>query len=421
MKIPELLVPAGNLEKLRYAVAYGADAVYIGGQDYNLRSAGANFTLEDMETGLSEAHSKGVKVYITLNIFPHNSDIAGMERFIADIGGMGFDAVIAADPGVIQLIRSKAPELPIHLSTQANTLNTMSARFWEANGVKRIVMARELSLEEIAEIKSCVGCEIEVFVHGAMCISYSGRCLLSSFMSGRDSNRGLCTQPCRWKYSLVEETRPGQYFDIGEDSEGTFIMNSKDLCMIEHLDELIDIGVDSFKIEGRMKSVYYTASTAKAYRSALDALASQDPSQWKFVVRSSVEELDKVSHRPYFTGFYYGYPGKEGQEYTSSKYIRSYEFVGNVLDYDHSLGTALVYVRNRLTAGETVDILNPNLPGFTQTVSEIIDTREESEGDHLSAAHANYIVRIPVSQPVESMSILRRPESEPIAEGGGAP
>lgn len=306
MKKPELLAPAGNLEKLKTAINFGADAVYLGGSKLNLRAFADNFTTEELKEGLEFAHSRGKKVYVTLNVIPHNDDLVGLEDYLRELYEVGADAVIVADPGIIMTAKEVVPNLEIHLSTQANSVNYKSTLFWHNVGVKRVVMAREMSLKDLKELSEKLPetCDVEAFVHGSMCMAYSGRCMLSNYLTGRDPNRGACAQPCRYKYHLVEEKRPGEYYEITEDDHGTYIMNSKDLCMIEHIPELMDSGIDSFKIEGRMKSAYYVASVVKAYREAIDKYM-EDPENYHFDSKW-MDYLLKPSHRPYTTGFYLG-------------------------------------------------------------------------------------------------------------------
>lgn len=338
MKKPELLAPAGSLEKLKTAIDYGADAVYIGGEMFSLRVAAENFSHEEMLEGLAYAHERGKKVYLTANIIPHNDDIDDFEKFIEEIRPMGFDAVLVSDLGMFDMLRTLAPELPLHVSTQANNVNWRSAAAWHKLGASRVVLAREMSFKEIEEFQKKIPpeLELEVFIHGAMCISYSGRCLLSNYMTHRDANRGACSHPCRWNYSLVEEKRPGEYMPVYENERGTFIFNSKDLCMIRHIPELIKSGVASLKIEGRVKTSYYVATVVGAYRREIDRYFA-DPDNYVFNEDEYIE-LCKVSHRPYSTGFYFGKPDEDSQVYTSSSYIRDYDLVGIVEEYEPSDG-----------------------------------------------------------------------------------
>jgi putative protease len=399
----ELLAPAGDLEKLKVAVLYGADAVYLGGRHFGLRAGAGNFDDSDLAEGVKFAHEHGVRVYVTVNIFAHNRDLEHLPGYLDMICEAGADAVIVSDPGVVELIRRLHPALPVHLSTQSNTTNWAAAQFWEEFGVRRIVLARELSLEEIREIREHVGLELEIFIHGAMCISYSGRCLLSSYLTGRDANRGDCAQSCRWKYALVEEKRPGQYFPIEEDDRGSYIIGSKDLCLIEHIPELISAGVGSFKIEGRMKSVNYVAGVVKAYREAIDAYQG-DPENYH-VEPAWREEIGKVSHREYTTGFLFGTPGPSGQHYEGEIYRRSHVFAGLVRGYDSETGMAVVEQRNRFALGDEIEIMIPRGGNLRQKVTRIID----EEGNTVEAApHPQQVVRIPVDRPLPEYSIIRK-------------
>lgn len=402
MKKIELLAPAGNIEKLRMAVQYGADAVYLAGESFGLRTASDNFTFEEMKQGVAFCHEKGKRAYLTMNIIPHNEDIALASEFVQKAYETGIDAVIVSDPGMFQLVKQAAPGLAIHISTQANTTNTQSVLFWKSMGASRVVLARELSLKEIREISDTVGdMELEAFVHGAMCMSYSGRCLLSNFLAGRDANKGDCAHPCRWKYHLVEEKRPGEYFPIEEDSRGTFIFNSKDLCMIRHIPDLIESGITSFKIEGRVKSSFYVATVVKAYRQAIDAYYEQAP----YVYREEwFEEIAKVSHRDFTTGFFFHKPNVEDHNYGTSSYIRSYDFIGVVKGYDDSRAQLIIEQRNRFTVGDKIEILPPEGPHSELVVTEMFD----GEGNKIEAApHAQMEVRIP-SGPYPKDAILRK-------------
>lgn len=371
MQIPELLAPAGNLEKLKIAVHYGADAVYLGGKAFGLRNLADNFTPAEMAVGIDHAHSRGVKVYLTVNSFPANEELPALEAFLGEIAPLPFDALIAADPGVIQLIRELAPQQSIHLSTQTNSVNWRSVRFWEEQGVKRINLAREMSLAAVSETVARTSAELELFAHGAMCISYSGRCLLSSVMSGRNANKGECSHPCRWGYSLVEETRPGEYYPVLEDDSGTFIFNSKDLCLIEHLPAIVASGVASLKIEGRMKGIYYVAAVIRAYRAALDALQAEGD-DYRFRPEW-LEELCKISHRGYTTGFLFGQPENVGQEYHAA-YLRSHLFVG-VVDEPLGDGRFAIGVRNRIRRGDTVELMGPTMRNDAFTIDVMTDER----------------------------------------------
>lgn len=351
----ELLAPAGNLEKLKTAINFGADAVYLGGNKLNLRAAADNFTIEELKEGLEYAHSRAKKVHVTLNVIPHNEDLVGIEEYITELYEIGVDAVLIADPGIMSIARTVAPELEIHLSTQASNLNYKSALFWHKAGIKRIVAAREMSLEDLKLMRKELPetCDIEAFVHGAMCMGYSGKCLLSNYITGRDSNRGTCTQPCRFKYNLYEESETGDYNKVNEGEEGIYFMSSKDLCMIEHIPELIEAGINSLKIEGRMKSSYYVASIVKAYREAIDRYM-EDPKNYKYDPKL-LEELMKPSHRPYTTGFYFDEEIR--QNYESSAYIQDYDMVGIVKDYNKESHIATVQQRNKVCRGDLVEVL----------------------------------------------------------------
>lgn len=405
MKKVELLAPAGNLEKLKMAVVYGADAVYMGGEEYGLRAYADNFTPEDMQRGIEFAHSKGKKVFLTMNIIPHNEDLKEMPEYVQKVQKMEIDAIILSDPGVYSIVREMAPEMEIHLSTQANNTNWRSVKFWYEHGVKRIVLARELSLEEIKEIRESVPgeLELEIFIHGAMCISYSGRCLLSNYMAGRDANRGHCAHPCRWKYHLVEEKRPGEYMPVFENERGTFIYNSKDLCMIEYIPDILNSGISSLKIEGRMKSSYYVATVVKAYREALDSYY-ESPESYKFNP-VWLEEISKASHREYTTGFYFNKPSGSEQIYHTSSYIREYDFVGLVTAYDKTSGIATVEQRNRMFTGDEIEVVRPAGEFFKQ----VIQSMKNADGEDIDAApHPQMTVYMPMEQEVGEYTILRR-------------
>ncbi len=409
MKKPELLAPGGSLEKLKTAIEYGADAVYIGGEAFSLRVAAENFSLDDMKRGLEFAHNRGKQVYLTANIIPHNKDIEDFESFIAEIEHLGFDAVLISDPGMFDITRKLAPNLPIHISTQANNVNYKSAEFWYRLGAKRIVLAREMSMAEIREIreKTPKDLELEAFVHGAMCMSYSGRCLLSNYLTARDANEGACSHPCRWNYALVEETRPGEYMPIFENERGSFIFNSKDLCMIEHIPEIIESGITSLKLEGRVKTGYYVATVVKAYRDEIDRFL-ENPKTYKFD-KSSLDELLKVSHRQYSTGFYFGKPDSNSQVYGSSSYIRDYDLVGIVTDFDENTGIATVSQRNRFFRGDEIEVLRPKKPFFTQK----IEFMQNDKGEDIDVArNAEMTVMIKLSEACPKGSMLRKKRSD---------
>ena len=403
MKKPELLAPAGNMEKLKMALLYGADAVYLGGKAFGLRAFGGNFTNEELQEAVDFAHKLGKKIYVTVNIFPHNSDIAKLPAYLTFLNEIKVDAILVADLGVFTLAKEYAPDVELHISTQANNTNWAAVNAWAELGASRVVLAREMSLEEIKEIREKCSVELEMFVHGAMCISYSGRCLMSNYLTGRDANRGSCAQPCRWNYALVEEKRPGQYFPVLEDERGTYIFNSKDMCLLPYLPDVIASGGDSLKIEGRMKSVHYAASVVKAYREAVDSYFAA-PEQFE-VKKEWVEELDKVSHRAYTTGFYYGRPTEKDQIYGTSSYTQTSDFVGLVLDYDEKTGFATVEQRNNMKVGQEIEIFQPHLAGYRQILQEMYN----DEGEAIQVApHPQQIVKIRMDKPVEPYGILRR-------------
>ena len=402
----ELLAPAGDLEKLKTAVIYGADAVYFGGEMFSLRAGAGNLTVDEMKEGTAFAHKRGKRCYLTVNIFAHNEDIQPLTAYLQRIREVDIDGFIVSDPGIIELIREIIPDAEIHLSTQANMTNYRTARFWYGQGVKRLVLARELTFEEIRQIRENIpdDMELEAFVHGAMCISYSGRCLLSNFMIERDANRGMCAHPCRWKYALVEEKRPGEYYPLEEDERGTYILNSRDLCMIEHLPQIIESGITSAKIEGRMKSAFYVASIVHAYRQAIDAYFA-DPSGYLFDPKW-LNEVRKVSHREFTTGFYFHKPTNKDQNYRTSAYTREYSFVGVVRDYDEKTGFAEVEQRNKMSLGEEIEVFGPDIDFFTQELTEMYD---KETGEPISCApHPQQMLRIKMAQPVKPDYMLRK-------------
>jgi len=404
---PEILAPAGNLEKLKTAINFGADAVYLGGSKLNLRAFSDNFSNEELKEGIEFAHSRGKKVYVTLNVFPHNDDLDGLEEYLKELHSLNVDAIIVSDPGILMTAKEVVPDLELHLSTQANSVNWKSASFWHKQGVKRIVLARELSMKEITELREKLpeSCEIEAFVHGSMCMAYSGRCLISNYMTGRDSNRGQCAQPCRYKYYLVEEKRPGEYFPVLEDDKGAYIMNSKDLCMIEYIPELIKAGITSFKIEGRMKSSYYVAAIVKAYREAVDAYL-ENPAEYKFE-RKWLDTAKKVSHRQYHTGFYFG--EKEKQVYSFSSYVRDYDIVGVVKSYDKEKGMAVIEQRNKVFEGDKVEILTPIGDAKEITLTDMRDL----QGNKIDAApQAQMIFTIKVAEELKEDDMIIKGREE---------
>ncbi|MEG1721051.1 MAG: U32 family peptidase [Pseudoflavonifractor sp.] len=394
---PELLCPAGDMERLKMAVAYGADAVYLAGNSFGMRSFAGNFTHEELASAVALCHQSGVKVHVTCNTMPRCGEMEKLPEYLEYLDALGVDAAIAADLGVVTLLKKHAPHVKIHISTQASVVNADAAAAWHSLGAERIVLARELSLDEVAEIraKTPKSLELETFVHGAMCVSYSGRCLLSNYMTGRDSNRGACAQPCRYSYALVEEKRPGEYFPITEDENGTYIMNSRDMCMIDHLPELIAAGIDSFKIEGRAKSAYYAAIIAGAYRHGVDAALAGQPLDpvWR-------DEVEHVSHRHYSTGFYFGPPG---QFTDHSRYIRAWQVVAQVLSCDR-LGNARLSLRNKFSVGEPLELVGPDIRPLPFPAPEMTD----GDGFPLTEArNPQMIINCKLPIPVPPLSLLR--------------
>lgn len=405
MERVELLAPAGDLERLKIAIEYGADAVYLGGENFGMRTAAKNFSNEEIKEGVEFAHKRGKKVFVTVNIIPHNEDFNGLAEYLIELEKAGVDALIASDPGVISVIKDTIPNMEIHLSTQANTTNYHSANFWYKQGVKRVVIARELSFTEIKELRDNIpeDMDVEAFMHGAMCISYSGRCLISNYMTGRDANRGSCAQSCRWKYSLVEEKRPGEYYPVYEDERGTFFFNSKDLCMIEYVPELIDSGITSLKIEGRMKTAYYVATVVRAYRMAIDAYYEKG-SDWRFDP-IWLDELKKGSHRHFTTGFYNDKPGHEEQNYASASYVRNYDFIGIVVDGPDKDGYVTVEQRNKMVVGDQIEIIGP----YTATLeTEILEMFDEEMNPITEAPHPRQLIKMKLPEGVGLNFMLRK-------------
>lgn len=402
-KKPELLAPAGNLEKLKMAILYGADAVYLGGKRFGLRAYGGNFTKEEMAEGIAYAHARGKKVYVTANIFPHNNDINEVLPYLRELVEVKADAVLVSDLGLFTLIRKEVPELEVHISTQANNTNWAAVKAWSDLGAQRVVLARELSFKEIQEIRDKNSVELEMFVHGAMCMSYSGRCLISNYMTGRDSNKGACAQPCRWKYALSEEKRPGQFFPITEDEYGTYFFNSKDMCLLPYLPDIISCGVDSLKIEGRMKSVHYVASVVSAYRRAIDSYF-EDPEHFT-VKQEWIDELNKVSHREYTSGFSYHKTDVNDQIYTNNSYEYTSDFVGLVLDYDKETKTATIQQRNHMTVGQEIEFFLPSGELFKHVITEMFD---DTGASIEVAPHPQQIITMIMPRDVEPYTILRR-------------
>ena len=411
MRIPELLVPASSLEVLKVAVIFGADAVYIGGEAFGLRAKAKNFSMEDMKAGIQFAHEHGVKVYVTANILAHNQDLEGVRSYFQELKEIGPDALIISDPGVFMIAKEVCPEIERHISTQANNTNYGTYQFWHQQGAKRVVSARELSLEELKEIRSRISedMEIETFIHGAMCISYSGRCLLSNYLTGRDSNQGACTHHCRWKYSIMEESRPGEYFPVFENERGTFIFNSKDLCMIEHIPDLIEAGIDSMKIEGRMKTALYVATVARTYRKAIDDYL-KDPALYEKNMPWYQEQISNCTYRQFTTGFFYGKPTEEAQIYDNNTYIKEYTYLG-IVGEQNSDGCYCISQRNKFSVGETIEVMKPNGDNVEVTVKSI----QDEEGNFMeSAPHPQQTLYIDLGMELDAFDILRR--KEPVTE-----
>ena len=407
-KKPEVLAPASSLEVLKTAVYYGADAVYIGGEMYGLRAKAKNFSKEDMAEGIRFAHEHGKKVYVTANITAHDRDLEGVQKYFEELKEIGPDALIISDPGVFQIATEICPEIDIHISTQANNVNYRTFQFWHKLGATRVVTARELSIKEIADIDAHIpeDLEIETFVHGAMCISYSGRCLLSNYFTGRDANLGACTHPCRWKYSVVEETRPGEYMPVYENERGTYIFNSKDLCMIEHIPEMIDAGIDSFKIEGRMKTALYVATVARTYRKAIDDYL-EDPKKYEANMPWYKDQISNCTYRQFTTGFYFGKPSEESQIYDSNTYIREYTYLGIIGEIKD--GLYRIEQRNKFSVGEVIEIMKPDGQNVEATVEKIID---EDGNEQESAPHPKQVLYVALSADASVYDILRRAEKE---------
>lgn len=403
----ELLVPAGSLEVLKVAVDYGADAVYIGGQAYGLRAKADNFSIEEMKKAVKYAHAKNAKVYVTANIFAHNYDIEGMKAYFEQLKDTGVDAVLVSDPGIFMLAKEIMPDMELHISTQANNTNYLTYNFWYNMGAKRVVTARELSLVEIKQIREHIpeDMEIESFMHGAMCISYSGRCLLSSYFTGRDANRGACTHPCRWKYHIVEETRPGEYMPVNEDDRGTYIFNSKDLCMIEHIPEMIDAGIDSFKIEGRMKTALYVATVARTYRKAIDDYM-ESPELYRSNMEYYKSEIAKCTYRQFTTGFYFGKTDQDSQIYDNNTYIKNCTYIGNVQEVTED-GLVTFEQKNKFSVGEEIECMNFDGTNTVCRVEEIYNDRMEPME---SAPHPKMQLYVKLDRPVSAGMILRRQE-----------
>ena len=401
---PELLVPASSLEVLKVAVSYGADAIYIGGEMYGLRAKAKNFSKEDMEEGIRYAHQHGKRVFVTANITAHNKDLDGVRQYFYELREMKPDALIISDPGVFAIAKQVCPGIEIHISTQANNVNYMTYLFWQQQGAKRVVSARELSLEEIKEIRKNIpdSLEIETFVHGAMCISYSGRCLLSNYFTGRDANLGACTHPCRWKYYIMEENRPGEYLPVEENERGTYIFNSKDLCMIEHIPDLVEAGVDSFKIEGRMKTALYVADVARTYRQAVDDYF-QSPELYKSRLGYYMQEISKCTYRQFTTGFFYGAASHDAQIYDNNTYVQGYTYLG-ISGKTTSDGYTPLIQKNKFCIGDTVEIMKPSGEDITAWVKDMRD----SNGAHIeSCPHPGQEIEVLFDGKAEEMDIIR--------------
>lgn len=405
-KRPELLIPASSLEVLKTAVIFGADAVYIGGEAFGLRAKAKNFSKDDMREGIAFAHEHGAKVHVTVNILAHNDDLPGVEEYLKELKELNPDALIIADPAIFEMAKEICPDIERHISTQANNTNYGTYLFWWKQGAKRVVTARELSLKEIREIRDRIPeeMEIESFIHGAMCISYSGRCLLSNYFTGRDANQGACTHPCRWKYAVVEEKRPGEYLPVYENERGTYIFNSKDLCMIGHIPEMIDAGIDSFKIEGRMKTALYVATVARTYRKAIDDYL-ENPDKYEANMPWYLDQISNCTYRQFTTGFYFGKPDEEAQIYDNNTYIREYTYLG-IIGGERD-GLYRIEQRNKFSVGETIEIMKPNGENIQVTVQKILD----EEGQEMeSAPHSKQVLYVDLEGKAEKFDILRRAE-----------
>ena len=405
MRKPELLIPAGSLEVLKTAVYYGADAVYVGGEAFSLRAKAKNFSMEDLEEGIRYAHAHGVKVYVTANILAHNEDLEKAADYFRELKQVKPDAVLISDPGLFMVAREVIPEIPIHISTQANNVNYGTFLFWKSLGATRVVTGRELSLAEIREIRAHIpeDMEIESFMHGAMCISYSGRCLLSNYLTGRDANQGACTHPCRWKYTLMEEKRPGEFFPVYENERGTFIFNSKDLCMIEHIPDMIDAGIDSFKIEGRMKAALYVAVVARTYRHAIDDYL-KDPELYRAHMDWYKAEIEKCTMRPFTTGFFYGKPDTDAQIYDNNTYIQDYIYLGMCGDIRED-GSFFLEQKNKFSVGEKVELL---MADGTNLEADVLSITDDQGNPQESAPHARQHLFVKLSEVPETGVIIRK-------------
>lgn len=408
-KKPEILAPANSLEVLKTAVEYGADAVYIGGEMYGLRAKAKNFSAEDMKKGIEYAHSRGKKVYVTANITAHNRDLEGVRAYFHELKDIKPDALIISDPGVFSIAKEVCPEIDIHISTQSNNVNYMTFRFWKDQGAVRVVTARELSLEEIGDIRDNIpeDLEIETFVHGAMCISYSGRCLLSNYFTGRDANLGACTHPCRWKYYIMEEKRPGEYLPVEENERGTYIFNSKDLCMIEHIPELVKAGIDSFKIEGRMKTALYVAVVSRTYRKALDDYF-EDPEKYEKNIPYYKEEIAKCTYRQFTTGFFFGPTSHESQIYDHNTYVKGYVYLGMINRAD-SDGSGVFEQKNKFSVGDEVEIMKPSGENIR---TKVLALRDEDGNEMESCPHPGQSITLCTECTLEPFDIIRKEGEE---------
>lgn len=404
MKKPELLIPASSLEVLKTAVIFGADAVYIGGEAFGLRANAKNFSKEDMKAGIEFAHQHGVKVHVTANILAHNYDLEGARAYFHELKELKPDALIIADPGMFMMAKEICPEIERHVSTQANNTNYETYKFWYNLGAKRVVAARELSMKEIKEIRQNIpeDLDVEAFIHGAMCISYSGRCLLSNYFTGRDANHGACTHPCRWKYAVVEEQRPGEYLPVYENERGTYIFNSKDLCMIEHIPELVDAGVDSCKIEGRMKTALYVATVARTYRKAIDDYFESEE-KYRANMPWYLDEISRCTYRQFTTGFYFGKPSNETQIYDNNTYVNEYTYLGIVGSVDEN-GRAKIEQRNKFSVGDKIEIMKPDGRDIETIVKGIYNEKGQSVD---SAPHPKEVLYLELNQETEQYDILR--------------
>ncbi len=407
MRNTELLIPASSLEVLKTAVIFGADAVYIGGEAFGLRAKAKNFSMEEIKDGITFAHEHGVKVYITANILAHNEDLSGVEKYFEELRDIKPDGLIIADPGVFAIAKRVCPDIERHISTQANNSNYGTYNFWHEMGASRVVSARELSLEEIKEIRENISedLEIETFIHGAMCISYSGRCLLSNYFTGRDANKGACTHPCRWKYSIVEETRPGEYMPVYENERGTFIFNSKDLCMIEYIPEILEAGIDSLKIEGRMKTALYVATVARTYRKAIDDY-KKDPALYQANMPWYLDQISNCTYRQFTTGFFFGKPDENTQIYDNNTYVKEYTYLGIVGEKNEE-GLYRIEQRNKFSIGEKIEVMKPNGENLEVIVRAIVNEKGE---DQESAPHPKQVLFIDLGVELDQHDILRRAE-----------